>query len=93
MNALEREIVEKFHQLPPDSQARVLASLLGKPPREAFDVDAWLAELDAVQFTLQPDAEGRVPTAAESVNEVREERVDDIIHSLGFGDSAGDRPD
>ena len=95
MNALEQEIIEKFRLLDSDAQKRVRA-LIGRETETesaAFDYDAWWAEVEALNITLRPDADGHVPTASELVNEVREERDAEILRSIGFGDSAGNRTD
>jgi hypothetical protein len=86
METLEREIIEKFRQLEPAGQARVLSVLQtetqAREEAEPFDREKFLAELDEVAIELQPDASGRVPSVAEMVNEVREERDADILRSL-----------
>lgn len=97
MSTLEREIIEKFRQLQPDAKQRVLALIERETQggqgqlAAVFDYDAWWAEVEAAQVRLRPDASGHIPTASELVNEVREERNADILRSLGFRDSAGDR--
>ena len=80
MNALEQEIIEKFRQLPPESQARVRTILLNKPQRQKLTLSEWLAEADAIRFTPQPDTDGRIKTSSEWI---REERDADILCSLG----------
>jgi hypothetical protein len=94
MSIAEREIIERFRQLEPESQARVLAALQEEVAGEqAFSVEEWLREVEKVQFSLRPDASGYVPSASDLVNEVREERDADILRSLGFRDPAGDSTD
>ena len=94
MSIAEREIIERFRQLEPKSQARVLAALQEEVVGEReFSVEEWLQEVEQVQFSLRPDASGHIPSASDLVNEVREERDADILHSLGFRDIAGDSTD
>lgn len=92
MNTLEREVIEKFRQLDEDARKRVRALIERESDAQPakFDFDAWWAQVEAARITLRPDASGRIPTASDLVNEVREERDADILHSLGFRGSAGD---
>jgi hypothetical protein len=89
MSALEKEIIEKFRQLAPESRARMLSTLQEELTLPHISLKAWLAEAEQVRISLSPDASGRVPSASELVNEAREERDADILRSIGFGDSAG----
>jgi hypothetical protein len=94
MTIAESEIIEKFRQLEPESQARVLAALQEAAAGEqAFNVEEWLQEIEKVRISLPSDASGHVPSASDLVNEVREKRDADILRSLGFRDPAGDRTD
>jgi hypothetical protein len=93
MDALEQEVIEKFHQLDKAAQQRVREVILrATEPPTPFDYAAWWAEVEALNITMRPDASGRIPSASELVNEVREERDADILRSIGFGDSAGEHP-
>lgn len=91
MNALEQEIIDKFRQLAPEDRVRLLSALQAEAQSETMSISAWLAQADAVRIILRPDSTGRVPSASDLVNESREERDADILRSLGFGNSAGDR--
>ena len=97
MSTLEREVIEKFYQLDKDAQKRVRDIIAQEPVesanRSTFDYDAWFAEVEALQIELRPDASGRVPSASDLVNEVREERDAEILRSIGFRNSAGDSSD
>lgn len=99
MSTLEREVIEKFHQLDKAAQKRVRELIERESEDETdsqtarFDFDAWWAQVESARITLSPDASGRIPTASDLVNEVREERDADILRSLGFRDSAGDSTD
>jgi len=87
MTTLEREVIEKFRQLDHDAQQRVRKLIVHETDPSEFDIEAWLAEAEAAQITLHS------PSASDLVSEVREERDADILHSLGFRDSADDRTD
>lgn len=96
MSTPEREVIEKFYQLDKDAQARVRAliahseGMSDQPGQKPFDYESWLAQIEAARITLRPDASGRVPSASDLVNDVREERDADILRGSGFGNSAGD---
>lgn len=93
MSALEDEIIEKFHQLTPENRLRLLSTLQEEATFQQVSLKSWLAEAEAVRFTPRPSVDGHILTAAELVNEAREERDADILRSLGFRDSAGDSTD
>lgn len=90
MNTLEEEIIAKFHQLTLEGRRRVLATLQAEMSPAQKRVMEWLKEAEAVSVTLRPDAEGRVPSASDLVNETREERDAELLRSSGLRDSAGD---
>ena len=89
MSALEKEIIEKFRQLAPENQERLLSTLQAEAASSRIHIKEWLEEAKKVRVVLRPDANGHVPTATELVNEAREERNADILHSLGFRRSSG----
>jgi hypothetical protein len=89
MSALEKEIIEKFRQLAPESRLRMLSTLQAEATSQQVSLAAWLAEAEVVSLILRPDASGHVPTASELVNEAREERDADILRSIGLRDSTG----
>lgn len=93
MSALEDEIIEKFRQLTPENRLRLLSTLQEEATFQQVSLKSWLAEAEAVHFTPRPSVDGHILTAAELVNEAREERDADILRSLGFRDSAGDSTD
>lgn len=93
MSALEQEIIDKFRQLAPEDRIRLLLTLHAEAHTAETSITVWLAEAEKVRITLRPDSTGHVPSASELVNEAREERDADLLRSLGFGDSAGDRTD
>ncbi len=90
MSALEKEIIEKFRQLAPENRVQVLSLLQEEVASQQINLSAWLAETDRVRLTLRPDARGYIPSASELINEAREERDADILHSIGLRRSAGD---
>lgn len=90
MSALEKEIIEKFRQLAPENRARLLSTLQAESASPRISIKNWLAEAENVRGMLQAEPSKQLPTASELVNEAREERDADILHSLGFRNSAGD---
>jgi hypothetical protein len=92
-NLLEVEIIEKFRQLPPESRVRVLTTLQEEVAQKQLSLVQWLQDLDQLQISRAPDSTGRVQSASEWVNEVREERDADILHSIGFGDTSSNHSD
>jgi hypothetical protein len=87
---LEKEIIEKFRQLTPENRARLLSTLRAEAASPLMPLASWLAEAEAVRFTVRADASGHILSAIELVNEAREERDADILHSSGLRDFAGD---
>ena len=71
MTTLEKEIVEKFHQLDDAAQERVLAQLLSEQKTE-FDYDNWWAEVESLQASIRKRAGGSV-NALSLLDELREE--------------------
>lgn len=55
MNTLEHEVIEKFHQLDKDAQKRVRELIVQETEAdiEAFDHDAWWAEVAALQADIR----------------------------------------
>ncbi len=59
MSALEREVIEKFHQLDKAAQKRVRELIAQETDSEdqaaasAFDYDAWWAEVEALQADIR----------------------------------------
>lgn len=91
MSALEIEIIEKFRQLAPENQERLLSTLQAEAASPRIHIKEWLAEAEKVRVVLRSDANGFTPSASDLVNEAREERDADIVHSLGFRRSSGNR--
>lgn len=64
MSTLEREIIEKFHQLDQDAQrrARELIALETQPPdATTFDYDAWFRDMEALRQEIQIQHGGVLP--------------------------------
>ena len=83
MSALEKEIIEKFRQLAPESRVKMLSTLQAELTTQHVSLKAWLAEAEQVRISLSSDASGHIPSASELVNEAREERDADILRSRG----------
>jgi len=58
VNALEKEIIEKFRQLTPENRLHVLSTLQEEVASQQISLAAWLAEADQVRLTLRPNASG-----------------------------------
>ncbi len=55
MSALEREIIEKFHQLLPDAQQRVLAAIeqeIAGVEKPKFDFETWVQTVKAIRAEI-----------------------------------------
>jgi hypothetical protein len=93
MSILEREIIEKFRQLEPESRIRVLSTLQEEVKGGQVSLSDWLQQVESAQINLRPDSSGHTPSTSDLVNAVREERDADILRSIGFRDSTGDSTD
>jgi hypothetical protein len=91
MITLEQEIIEKFRQLTPESQERVLSSLQEETAIQQLSLTAWIAQAETIRLAW--NSTEYTPSANELVNEAREERDADILRGLGFRDSTGDSSD
>ncbi|MBI1256201.1 MAG: hypothetical protein GC204_01900 [Chloroflexi bacterium] len=64
MSALEREIIEKFHQLQPDAKQRVRAFIeqeMEQADSSAFDYEAWMRDAEALRQQIRIDHGGKLP--------------------------------
>lgn len=53
MTLIEREIIEKFHQLDSEAQKRVREHInQASHPDEPFDYDAWFDEINAIRARI-----------------------------------------
>lgn len=57
MDALEQEVIEKFHQLDKAAQQRVREIILRETePPAPFDYAAWFRRMEALRSRLQPSS-------------------------------------
>lgn len=71
---LEREIVEKFQQLPSDSQIRVLSQIQTRASAAHFDYAQWFEDAAAFQSELKRQHGTDFVVALQDIlDEVREE--------------------
>ena len=68
MSALEREIIEKFHQLQPAAKQRVRALIeqeiiaeSKQPDAPKFDFAAWAESIEAMRQEMRADNHGKLP--------------------------------
>jgi hypothetical protein len=67
MSALEREIIEKFHQLDRDAQQRVLelmvqeTGLAEETTASAFDYDAWFRDVETLRQQMRATHGDKLP--------------------------------
>lgn len=67
MSALEREIIEKFHQLQPDAQQRVLALIDQEIASESehkasqFDFATWLQDVETLRQQIHAHQGHMIP--------------------------------
>jgi|GEM_PF-907080 len=69
MNELEKEIIEKFHQLQPAAKQRVralieqeIASEVEQVNTTAFDYAAWFSSVEAVRGQIRASRGDKLPT-------------------------------
>lgn len=68
MSALEREVVEKFHQLDRDAQKRVLELIVQEANSEEqagaaeFDYDAWFRDVETLRQAIQVSHGDKLPS-------------------------------
>ena len=89
MNTLAQEIIEKFRQLEPDERQWMVSVLQAESNTAPISLKAWLKEAETVRFQPAADANGHIPSVSDLVNEAREERDGDILHSIGLRRSTG----
>lgn len=71
MSILEKEIVEKFHQLDSQAQERVLARLVNEQ-QSAFDYKNWWTTVESLQESIRNKSGAKV-NALSLLDELREE--------------------
>jgi len=69
MNSLDREIIEKFHQLKPVAKQRVRALIEQEVASEAkqsgaaeFDYSAWFGDVEALRQQIRASHGDKLPT-------------------------------
>jgi hypothetical protein len=81
MSALEREIIEKFHQLQPDAKQRVrdlieqeTASAVERGDTSAFDYAAWVHDIEILRQQISTRHGGMIPSTdvVEMLRDIRD---------------------
>jgi hypothetical protein len=81
MSALEREIIDKFHQLQPAAKKRVralieqdIAAEIEQAHTSAFDYNAWVREVEELRHQLRASQGGESPAVdvVEILRDIRE---------------------
>lgn len=88
-----KEIQHHYHQ-----DAVALSSepqeyqLIGTTTPDDFDALQWLENIRQIRHQIDLERTGKPPMSpiADFINELREERDEEILRSLGFGDFSGD---
>ncbi|MBI5669967.1 MAG: hypothetical protein HZC41_18390 [Chloroflexi bacterium] len=82
MSALEQELIDRIRKLDEDRKRQVLLYIQEiDAPR--LTLGEWLQDIETLSQTLQAKyGAHHFPSAADLINEVREERLDDILGSL-----------
>lgn len=67
MNELEREIIEKFHQLDKDAQQRIRVLIDQEAESEqgrveSFDYAAWLQDIEGLREQIRASHAGKFPS-------------------------------
>ena len=78
MSALEQEIYEKFEQLDESAKERVVQTLADQQARTAAKGD-WLTAARALRAEMRGKYGKLAFSAAMLINEVREERLNDLM--------------
>ncbi len=79
MNTLEREIIEKFQQLDKDAQQHVKTVIEQETESPTVINDRWLADTRALRAEMHKKYGKLAFSAAMLVNEVREERLNELM--------------
>lgn len=88
-----REIQQHYHQgefiLGSDPQEY---QLMGTTNPDNFDGLQWLENIRQLRHRIDLERAGKppMPSIADFINELREERDEEILRGLGFGDFSGD---
>ena len=95
MSVVEDEIIAKFSELDKNSQINLLQTLQHQVKITEFDGEAWLKDIAEIRQHIDLERAGKppMPSATDLINELREERDEQILRSIGFGDFSGDSDD
>lgn len=81
MSALEKEIIEKFHQLESSAKQRILAlieqevaSEVGHADTATFDYEAWFREVETIRQQIRASHGNRLPSidVVEMLRDIRD---------------------
>lgn len=61
MSTLEREIIEKFHQLDREAQQRVRDLIVQETEATAFDYHTWFHDLEALRLQIRASHGNTLP--------------------------------
>ncbi len=73
MSALEREIIEKFHQLDDEAKLRVLEKIQQDAP-QGFDYETWWKQVEALQSSIRARIGDQPANVLSLLEELREEK-------------------
>lgn len=90
MSVVEEEILAKFHQLDINTQINLLETLQNVVKQPSFDAKSWLEDIRQIRRQIDLERAGKppMPSVADLINELREERDEQILRSLGFMDTS-----
>lgn len=92
MSIVEDEIITKFRTLDVNTQINLLEMLQHEVNTPVFDAQLWLEDVRKIRHQIDLERIGQhpMPSATDILNELREERDEQILHSIGFGDFSSD---
>lgn len=73
MSVLEREIIEKFHQLDRDARKRVRELIMGSEEQAAvFDYDAWFRDVESLRQEIRASHGNKPMDVVGMLRDIRE---------------------
>jgi len=92
MSIVENEIIAKFRELDINTQINLLETLQHEVKSPIFDAKTWLEDIRKIRHQIDLERIGQppMPSATDILNELREERDEQILRSIGFGDFSSD---
>jgi hypothetical protein len=82
MSALEQELIDRIRKLDEDRKRQVLL-YIDEIDAPRLTLGEWLQDIERLSQELEKKyGANHFPSAADLINEVREERLDDILGSL-----------